>query len=113
PPPGPTPPGGRGPPRQPRPRRVADSRRLSLHLRRLCPNVVQLPRRDPNVDTTFHFEWLRMLSTGRWSMSARLQRSRRRPRPSVTRLDLVPELGVASGTVALTGAVHWAMLPLL
>ena len=46
-------------------------------------------------------------------MSARLQRSRRRPRPSVTRLDLVPELGVASGTVALTAAVHWAMLPLL
>lgn len=46
-------------------------------------------------------------------MSARSARSPRRPRPSVTRLDLVPELGVASGTVALTAAVHWALLPLL
>jgi signal transduction histidine kinase len=44
---------------------------------------------------------------------SRLQSSRRRPRPSVTRLDLVPELGVASGTVALTAAVHWALLPWL
>jgi signal transduction histidine kinase len=47
-------------------------------------------------------------------MSARLARSpRRRRRPSVTRLDLVPELGVAAGTVALTAAVHWALLPWL
>ena len=46
-------------------------------------------------------------------MSARSARSPRRPRPSVTRLDLVPELGVASGTVALTAAVHWALIPVL
>ena len=47
-------------------------------------------------------------------MSARLARSpRRRRRPSVTRLDLVPELGVAAGTVALTAAVHWVLLPWL
>lgn len=47
-------------------------------------------------------------------MSARFSLSRpRRPRPSVTRLDLVPELGVASGSVALTAVVHWALLPWL
>jgi len=38
---------------------------------------------------------------------------RRRPRPSVTRRDLVPDLGVAAGTVAVTAAVHFAMLPWL
>ena len=46
-------------------------------------------------------------------MSARLTRSPRQPRPSVTRLDLVPELGVASGTVAVTAALHWALMPWL
>jgi len=46
-------------------------------------------------------------------MSAHLVRSRRRPRPSVTTRDLVPELGVAAGSVALTAAIHWALLPWL
>ena len=39
--------------------------------------------------------------------------SRRRPRPSVTRRDLVPDLGVAAGTVAVTTALHFMMLPWL
>lgn len=34
----------------------------------------------------------------------------RRPRPSITRRDLVPDLGVAVGTVAVTVMVHWAIL---
>jgi signal transduction histidine kinase len=47
-------------------------------------------------------------------MPARFSLARPRPpRPSVTRLDLVPELGVAAGSVALTAVVHWAMLPWL
>lgn len=46
-------------------------------------------------------------------MSAHLVRARRRPRPSVTTRDLVPELGVAAGSVAFTAAVHWALLPWL
>src|SRR3990170_4666660 len=54
-----------------------------------------------------------MPSSGRFTMSARLTRSPRQPRPSVTRLDLVPELGVASGTVAVTAALHWALMPWL
>jgi signal transduction histidine kinase len=54
-----------------------------------------------------------MYAPGRWSMSARFARSQRRPRPSVTRRDLVPELGVASGTVALTAALHWVLMPWL
>jgi signal transduction histidine kinase len=31
----------------------------------------------------------------------------------VTRRDLVPELGVAAGSVAVTAALHWALLPWL
>ncbi|HXE80108.1 MAG TPA: ATP-binding protein [Vicinamibacterales bacterium] len=31
----------------------------------------------------------------------------------MTRLDLVPELGVAAGSVAITAAIHWALLPWL
>jgi signal transduction histidine kinase len=46
-------------------------------------------------------------------MSVQLVRSRRRPRPSVTERDLVPELGVAATSVALTAAAHWFLLPYL
>jgi signal transduction histidine kinase len=38
---------------------------------------------------------------------------RRRPRPSITQKDLVPDLGVAAGTVAVTAALHFLMLPWL
>jgi signal transduction histidine kinase len=46
-------------------------------------------------------------------MSAPFARLRRRPRPSVTRRDLVPDLGVATGAVAATAVIHWALLPWL
>ena len=38
---------------------------------------------------------------------------RRRPRASITQKDLVPDLGVAAGTVAVTAALHFLMLPWL
>jgi signal transduction histidine kinase len=38
---------------------------------------------------------------------------RRRPRRSLTNRDLVPDLGVAVGSVALTVGLHWATLPWL
>jgi signal transduction histidine kinase len=44
-------------------------------------------------------------------MSAHPSRVHRRPRPSITRRDLIPELGVASATVAITAAAHLAILP--
>ena len=31
-------------------------------------------------------------------------------RPSVSRLDLIPELGIAAGSVAVTALVHWAIV---
>src|SRR6266542_4365625 len=43
-------------------------------------------------------------------MSVRLARSRGRIRPSVSRRDLIPELGIAAGAVAVTTAVHWLIL---
>jgi signal transduction histidine kinase len=46
-------------------------------------------------------------------MSAHLAPDRRRSRPSLTRRDLVPDLGVAAGTVAATTALHFAILPWL
>jgi signal transduction histidine kinase len=46
-------------------------------------------------------------------MSAHLAPVRRRSRPSITRRDLVPDLGVAAGTVAATAALHFALLPWL
>lgn len=46
-------------------------------------------------------------------MSGRPASVRRRIRPSVTRRDLVPDLGVAAATVAITTAIHFAMLPWL
>ena len=46
-------------------------------------------------------------------MSAHSASVRRRPRPSITRRDLVPDLGVAAGTVAVTAALHLMMLPWL
>jgi signal transduction histidine kinase len=46
-------------------------------------------------------------------MPVRLARSRRAPRPSVTKRDLVPDLGIAAGTVAATALLQWTLLPLL
>jgi signal transduction histidine kinase len=46
-------------------------------------------------------------------MSAQRLSVRRRPSPSITRRDLVPDLGVAAGTVAVTAAVHVMLLPWL
>lgn len=46
-------------------------------------------------------------------MSAHPASVRRRIRPSVTRRDLVPDLGVAAGTVAVTAVLHFLMLPWL
>jgi signal transduction histidine kinase len=43
-------------------------------------------------------------------MSVQLTRSRRRSRTSVTRRDLVPDLGVAAGSVALAVALHWLLV---
>jgi signal transduction histidine kinase len=46
-------------------------------------------------------------------MSATRALARRRPRPSITRRDLVPDLGVAAGTVAVTAVLHVLLLPWL
>lgn len=43
-------------------------------------------------------------------MSAHLAQSPRRVRLSVSRADLVPELGIAAGTVAVTAVLHWFLL---
>lgn len=45
-------------------------------------------------------------------MPQHLARHQRRPPASITRRDLVPDLGVAAGSVALTAALHWTLLPL-
>ena len=44
-------------------------------------------------------------------MSRHNAQLRRRPRRSLTQQDLVPDLGVAVGSVALTVGLHWATLP--
>lgn len=46
-------------------------------------------------------------------MAQHLARHQRRPPASITRRDLVPDLGVAAGTVAVTAALHWTLLPWL
>jgi signal transduction histidine kinase len=46
-------------------------------------------------------------------MSLHSAQLNRRPRPSLTQQDLVPDLGIAVGSVAVTLAVHWATLPWL
>ena len=43
-------------------------------------------------------------------MSVALAPSRRRIRPSVSRRDLLPELGIVAGSVAVTTVIHWAIL---
>src|SRR5262245_45860208 len=43
-------------------------------------------------------------------MSVPVVRHRTLTRPSVSRRDLIPELGIAAATVAVTTAVHWAIL---
>lgn len=43
-------------------------------------------------------------------MSSHLARSPRRVKLSVSRADVVPELGIAVGTVAITAALHWIFL---
>jgi signal transduction histidine kinase len=46
-------------------------------------------------------------------MSLHSAQLRRKPRPSLTRRDLVPDLGVATVSVGVTVVVHWATLPWL
>jgi signal transduction histidine kinase len=46
-------------------------------------------------------------------MSFAVARSSRRVRPSVSRSDLIPEIGISTGTVVLMIAVHWLMIPYL
>jgi signal transduction histidine kinase len=46
-------------------------------------------------------------------MSVAIARSPRRVRPSVSRSDLIPEIGISTGTVVLMVAVHWLMIPYL
>ena len=42
-------------------------------------------------------------------MSLAVAHSSRRVRPSVSRSDLIPEIGISTGTVVLMVAVHWLM----
>jgi signal transduction histidine kinase len=44
-------------------------------------------------------------------MSAHSALVHRRRRPSITRRDLLPELGVVTGLVAVTAAIQWVTLP--
>ena len=46
-------------------------------------------------------------------MSLAVARSARRVRPSVSRSDLIPEIGISTGTVVLMIGVHWLMIPYL
>src|SRR5262245_47405666 len=46
-------------------------------------------------------------------MSLAIGRSSRRVRPSVSRSDLIPEIGISTGTVVLMIAVHWVLIPYL
>jgi signal transduction histidine kinase len=39
--------------------------------------------------------------------------SARRVRPSVSRSDLIPEIGISTGTVVLMIGIHWLMIPYL
>ena len=46
-------------------------------------------------------------------MSLAVARSSRRVRPSVSRSDLIPEIGISTGTVVLVVAAHWVLIPYL
>src|SRR5262245_12460786 len=46
-------------------------------------------------------------------MSLAVARSARRVRPSVSRSDLIPEIGISTGTVVLLIGAHWLLLPYL
>lgn len=46
-------------------------------------------------------------------MSLAVARSSRRVRPSVSRSDLIPEIGISTGTVVLVIIAHWLLLPYL
>ena len=46
-------------------------------------------------------------------MPLAVARSSRRVRPSVSRSDLIPEIGISTGTVVLMIALHWVMMPYL
>jgi signal transduction histidine kinase len=46
-------------------------------------------------------------------MSFAVARSSRRVRPSVSRSDLIPEIGISTGSVVLVIAAHWLLLPYL
>jgi signal transduction histidine kinase len=46
-------------------------------------------------------------------MSLAVARSSRRVRPSVSRSDLIPEIGISTGTVVLVVAAHWMLIPYL
>src|SRR5438128_3980163 len=43
-------------------------------------------------------------------MPATIVRSYPRIRPSVSRRDLIPEIGIATGAVAVTTVVHWVIV---
>src|SRR5215831_12722648 len=46
-------------------------------------------------------------------MALAVARSARRVRPSVSRSDLIPEIGISTGSVVLMVLVHWLMIPYL
>jgi len=46
-------------------------------------------------------------------MSLAVARSSRRVRPSVSRSDLIPEIGISTGSVVLMITAHWLLLPYL
>lgn len=46
-------------------------------------------------------------------MSYVAARSPRRVRPSVSRSDLIPEIGISTGTVIMVAALHWMLIPYL
>ena len=46
-------------------------------------------------------------------MSLAVAHTSRRVRPSVSRSDLIPEIGISTGTVIVMIAVHWLLIPYL
>src|SRR5262245_65471650 len=46
-------------------------------------------------------------------MALAVVRSARRLRPSVSRSDLIPEIGISTGSVVVMVVVHWLLIPYL
>src|SRR5690349_7583775 len=46
-------------------------------------------------------------------MALAVAHAARRVRPSVSRSDLIPEIGISTGMVAIITLVHWMMVPYL